>query len=740
MPRITTISVHNSGSREGQGLKRQLFARTLSGCDLLVGPNGAGKTTQGPLAVTAAIEGLAEVPTDTRRPYLGARPLETSITVELDNGDSLTRDLSSTRGKETAHANQRARDLIGIPPTAWDLTDFAMGTDGDRGRILDAVARAGGSLQRWDAETAYGAVESLMIDGQPEGAEHWMEPLATFAAFHRKAPDGATWLKSAESWTVEEQKRTNAEQKAARNHADELGQTVPARVDGSAEKDAVAAGALRAELADIANRDRAVEAVRRHEAEGKRLAEEVKAITAEGKRLAEPLPPLAPVYQERVDEAAAALDQPLEAVDYSALELDIEAAQATHDAAVEARAAMGPKRDEAKREAERTAVMVTTGDATIRALEKAADPDATCTHCGAADPLGLVAELERARTATEEARTDAAAAKDAEAVVLAEYADADLAVRDAHRSLVEARAALTAAKAATPDVKEDRKRALSRARADLEREQGRHEQAEARRKADLEAARQRYARAAAALESWQTSATVNVPDAADPGREQEIRDELSAIESRQASRAARAAHVEQTRRAVERADETRAIWEAVRGMLAAVRQARDDMAAAAYKPIEDAAARLFDGAVGMPQPYFTSTADYGAEVPGRGRVPFHGLSESEQRITAAALVYALAVAADLPVRLVLLDGIEVVQLDHRLPLLGALAAAVKRGDVDNVICTMATAPGEDLTAYQAVEGLTIAEVERADLAEPVMAPTPAVEPEPAPDVSADCPF
>jgi len=64
MTRIASVSVHSSNGGTPAGLKRQLFTLALSGCDLLVGANGAGKTTRGPLAITAALEGLASVPTD----------------------------------------------------------------------------------------------------------------------------------------------------------------------------------------------------------------------------------------------------------------------------------------------------------------------------------------------------------------------------------------------------------------------------------------------------------------------------------------------------------------------------------------------------------------------------------------------------------------------------------------------------------------------------------------------------
>ncbi len=56
------------------------------------------------------------------------------------------------------------------------------------------------------------------------------------------------------------------------------------------------------------------------------------------------------------------------------------------------------------------------------------------------------------------------------------------------------------------------------------------------------------------------------------------------------------------------------------------------------------------------------------------------------------------------------DGLEVVQRDHRAPLLAALARAVVAGLVDNVVATMATAPGEEIGDLYAVDGFTVVEV------------------------------
>jgi len=169
--------------------------------------------------------------------------------------------------------------------------------------------------------------------------------------------------------------------------------------------------------------------------------------------------------------------------------------------------------------------------------------------------------------------------------------------------------------------------------------------------------------------------------------------------------------------------------QSVQALVSALRSALTKMAAASYGPIEAAARRLYDGS-GLPAPYFAGLDDYGADVPGRGRVPFLGLSQAEGNVTAAALVCALAVVSGQPCRLVLLDGIEVMQADHRPLLLAALVRAVERGDVDNVIVTMSTSGKAEVADEQEAEismpGVTIRRVPFVPL------PEVDVEPEPLP--------
>ena len=149
------------------------------------------------------------------------------------------------------------------------------------------------------------------------------------------------------------------------------------------------------------------------------------------------------------------------------------------------------------------------------------------------------------------------------------------------------------------------------------------------------------------------------------------------------------------------------------------------MASAAYRPIHDAARALTSGAPELPQPYFVSPSDYGADVPGKGRIPFPGLGRSAKAITSACLVYALASVSKLPCRIVLLDDLDVVQRSHRAPLLSAFARALKAGLVDNVFVTMATDPGEVVSP---IEGVTIHVVTpQSGAVAPVAAPTTVVK-------------
>lgn len=762
MSHIVSATVASANSRACAGLKSQTFVQHFGGVDLLVGENGAGKTTHGPLAITAGIEGLAERPTDPRRPYVGQPPANTAICLTLDNGATLVRDLSMTRGKSVDEANATARKLIGIPPTAWDLRDFATGTDGDRGAILDAAARAGGAIQAWDMATAIGRVRELHADLMDEKNDPsaWQVPVDQCTRALTAAADGADWLKAAEKWAEAEQVKANAAQKSARAHAEQVAAQAPEKPGHDAAADKARASALHRERAALESsaqdRARALAAMTRHGQEGERLRAALEATKDEGQRLAVVTPaPDATVpadVAQRLAEAQAAMDAPVPPADGSRIpalekaladaEADLEKAYAEADEAGgkivpledAARVTMNAM-DGAQQAVDRAGEAIIAADARVKTLESLST-DGPCANCGDPDPHRHGSALDTARLALEAAKAEAAPLVEALDIARSAHATASQALAEgraaarlaavAYAAPNDARNAARANLAAARDalagheatVKTARQRDLDAARQAVAREEARiarevaaHAAAEAARTEALQAARARYKATAAALAEWTASEAPTVPPEPDAGVLEGIAQELAEIERRTRAMLSWEQAVTAARTAMETADSARLTWESIKALVSACRKARDELASVAYRPTEAAAQGLLRDADGLPMPYFAGPGDYGAIVPGRGRVPFHGLSESEQRITAAALVFALATVAKNPVRVVLLDGIEVVQADHRVPLIRALVRARAEGLVDNVIMTMATAPGEDLAAYR-IDGLTIHEIAR----------------------------
>lgn len=667
MARLLSVHVLPSEPGESAGLKGARFVQEFGACTLLIGPNGAGKTTRGPLSVTAAIEGLASVPTDTRRPYIGGAPLNTMVRLVLDTGAVVERDLSAQRGRAVESADTAARIHVGIPPTSWDLSDFASGTSGDRGRILDAVARAGGTLDGWDAQRCVDWIVAK-IDG----------PVDDLAADLPLVPDGAAWLRAALGWAEKLQTNTNAAQRDAEGAA----RAAAARVTDDGEDVA----ALDRQVDDLVTLLATDGARERHLAEGARLRTALQSARALVERYETPEP--MPAEPMRLDPIAPP-DGP--APDRTAAqEHERGAAAALADIETLYRAASTGLRD-----AER-----------LRAAAEArvvhAD-DTVCIHCGATDPLGR--SLVSARYVEEAAQHAAAAtAYSAEVAALTERGKA---ARETHRLAQQALATVDADRR-TYDA---RVREADSRRIAIEQSARNHEAAvaawsarEVRRAEGLEQARADVLSAQATLADWQSR---DIPAGAPEG----TRDALAALRSRRDAARATGAARAAAEAAWTRYEAARDAWTRARAIVQAVRETRDEMASAAYRPVHDAAQALLAGADGLPLPFFRGPDDFGAIIRGR-RVAYAGLSESEQRITAAALVYALATVARCPVRLVLLDGLEVVQRDHRGPLLAALSRAVQAGLADTVIATMATAPGEDVSDLIQIDGLTVCEVSR----------------------------
>ncbi|RKZ94940.1 MAG: hypothetical protein DRQ40_04815 [Gammaproteobacteria bacterium] len=771
MSKLESVSVHSHGATDG--LKSQTFVQPLTGVDLLVGPNGAGKTTRGPLAITAAIEGLATVPTDPRRPYVGPLPKGAIVTLTTDTGGVLVRDLGISRGAAVDQANGDARHLVGVPPTAWDLRDFASGTDGDRGAILDAVARAGGALEQWSVDMAMKHTSGLLHLALSEDgdAEAWGAPLADCADAFPTAPDGATWLKAAETWAKKEQRTTNAAQKQAGNHLGELTSAAPEPPEGDEKDDAdLRMELLQAEAAANSHQQavtRAKSAAARHAAEGKRLASALASTAAEGKRLsaqqAAPSTEIPDDVVKRLKEAEYEMGRPVPAYDGADPEaLTVEVADA--EAALEAARGDASKAESAWAKAAKAKATKATARAKSQAEEMDAaaklkalnglTTDATCAHCGEGDPLGIGPKMEAAEKAVSMSAKKATA--DEHAFVTATLAaDAAQTASDKIREKVNAAGlVLSASKNAlaiakntsgrhADSVEATRKSALTAAKGAFDREKVRIDReadayaaAEVIRLDGLKAARVRWASTRDARKDWEDSTAPTVPTPPTDDEKASTASELAAVEARLATRTAYAAYIDRVTAASAKFKGASTRWDATRALVKALKQARDDVASAAYAPIAEAARSLLSGASILPQPYFVDPSDYGAEVAGRGRVPYAGLSESEQRITAAALVYALATVAGCPVRIVLLDGLEVVQRDHRSALVSALAQAQLAGHVDSVVLTMAAAPGEDLGEIEGIDGLTVHRIARVS----TVAHVQEVVAEVAPTEAGQCPF
>jgi len=753
MPRITSVSVSpTTPTRPGDGLKGQTFHEHLHGVDVFVGPNGAGKTTRGILSIVSALEGLARTPTDPRRPYLGAsRPENTSVTVETSDGVALVRDLSLVQGRRVAEVDGQARTLIGRLPTSWDLSDWSTGTGGHRGRILDDVARAGGQVERWDADTAQARVREIMT-GDGDDSTVTLDALDACLQVHPTAADGETWIRSALTWATDYATSTNAAQREAEGHHRGMRERAPATPEGDADADAAREDVLQAERAELRSgadlRRDALRKVGQSIQAGERLQGELDRLTAEGKRLAEPLPEpdagpgdealraalerATTIHAEAVADADRARDEHAAA---SAVLPDLVAADQVAALAV---GITGRRRDAAQ--------------AQVEALEGLTVDD-VCAHCGESDPLGIGPRLA-------EARGGLAAALAAHNPAIDAADAADSARVDALKDQTHARITLDAmekaeARAATAlMVADERLRGSGQAR---ERAAARRDAQVQQRARDLAAARSRWSAARAAVDAHAAAhALIVVPEAEDNAeRLAAIGAEIAEIRARAAARASLVLHLAAVEQAAQDYTDARALWGSARALVAALRTSRDELAAAAYAPIHAAARDLLDGAgpAGLPLPYFRGLEDYGAEVKGR-ETPYHALSESEAMITAAALVFALSALSQQPVRMVLLDGLEAVQSDHRGPLLEALVRAQRAGLVDTVVCTMATSADPEAGPVEiatvevdgvAIHGPTYQQSAPPPTARPrVSSARPSPAPAPAgpiaPAQGSDCPF
>ena len=741
MSQITRIALHPLGGGIPTGFGRFAFDERIDPVIVFTGVNGAGKTSRITTLLAAILGGSGTV-TDPIRPFIGATlPQFTGATVETSDG-AWTRDLSAgTRTGASKAASATAAQLVGLPPVSWRLSDWSTAGPTERAATLSAIALAGGAIEAWDAARAQQEVRDLLDAGA--------HPILDEAIrAHPTADTAETWISCALSWAegeVTERGRT-----AGSAHG--TWQTLRAAVQqppAGADKDAARAQALQSERATLTDADAArarIEAEHeRHQKAGEDLATTRDSLRAEYVRLSAltpaPVDRFAALAELRTALAAAEADltAPIPAYDGQDVGALQAAVSAAESALLVAQTAAGEASTKATAARELNAERAQ-AQAALDALRGMSVADANCMHCGHADPLGIGARIEAARVDVE---------RYADAVAGAQRAiDAE---HKAYPALAGAQADLTIARQRVTDsqrapaaheqrVRAARTQAVTVARRAMADEEARaslaateHTAAEKARTDALAACKRRGLTNKAAIEVHARTTLPPIPGPADPARLAAIDLELSEIRARDDARAVHRAAVASVEKAGLNYSAALAEHQSVQALVSALRAARTKMAAASYGPIEAAARRLYEGS-GLPVPYFAGLDNYGADVPGRGRVPFLALSQAEQSLTAAALVCALAVVSGQPCRLVLLDGVEVLQADHRAPLLAALVRAVERGDVDNVICTMSTSGIAEVADVQEAEismpGVTIRRVPFVPLAE--VAPAIEIEPLPLP--------
>ena len=741
MSQITRITLHPLGGGVPSGFGRFAFDETIDPIVVFTGVNGAGKTTR-ITTLLAAILGGAGTNTDPRRPFIGdPLPQFTGATIETTDG-SWTRDLSAgTRTGAAKAASAIAAQLVGLPPVSWRLSDWSTAGPTERAATLSAIAMAGGAIEAWDAARAQQEVRALLDESAHA-------TLTGAIRAHPTADTAETWISCALTWAESELTERGRTATGARGAWKTLQAAVKQPPAGAAQ-DRDRAQALQSERATLADADATrarIEAEHaRHQEAGADMEAQRDQLRAEYLRLSAPTP--APVdrsavladLRARLAAAESELTAPIPAYDgqdVGALHAAVVAAEEALRVARAAAEEAGARATEAReRNAERAQAQ-----AALDALRGLSGADASCMHCGHVDPLGVGARLLAARAEVE---------RYADAVAAAQLAvDAE---RAANTTLAAAGSALTVARQRVADsqrapaaheqrVKATRGQAVTTARRALADEEARatraateHASAEARRAVALADCLARGKATAAQLADHTSRQLPPIPGPADPARLQAIDLELSEIRTRDDARAVHRAAVAAVEKAGLTYSAALAEHQAAQALVSALRAARAKMSSASYGPIEAAARRLYEGS-GLPVPYFAGLDDYGADVPGRGRVPFLALSQAESNVTGAALVCALATVSRQPCRLVLLDGIEVMQADHRPLLLAALVRAVERNDVDNVICTMSTSgKPEDADAQEAeisMPGVTIRRVPFVPLAE--VAPEPEPEPLPVP--------
>lgn len=458
---ITGLRVHSSNGKTPTGFGGFTFEIGYHGVDLFVGENASGKTDRAIRGPVAGIAGLATFAKDDSKPYLENRPENTAITITVQTPTRavpVERDISAQRGKAVTEADAAVKEWIGQLPTSWNLSDFVKATAGDRGKILDAVARAGGAMQSWDQDRAISEVRGLVIaaaedDTDTTAGSPWMQPLQTVVERLTETRSGSDWLQVAEGIAFDLHSDANRQRKISAAHARELRAALPDAPDYDA-------GAVAAERDDLTRRLAAIDAdadlvakaqaaADRHAREGDHLRRAVDAAQQALSDLTPPAPlvddgrvaraedalrgaeaametdipqcPDAPglalqveAARERLEQATAALDAPVPG--YSGPEpaelraaadartTALEEAKAQHVAAQDALAAAAKAVETAEAEgrparqaADEAAATYSQAAARVQTLESLSGADDCCVHCGQVDPLGIAAKLDGAR-------------------------------------------------------------------------------------------------------------------------------------------------------------------------------------------------------------------------------------------------------------------------------------------------------------------------------------------------------
>ena len=747
MSRITNIQVRNAHGKEGDGLKNQMFSETLEGVTLFAGPNGAGKTTR-IFAVLAALDGLATVETDNQRVYLGDLPRDTEVVVSLDSGDELIRDLSLTnREKAFKETDGKAAKMLGKSQVSWDLQSFSKATSSARGKVLDAIARAGGELEEWDANRAQQEVRNLLVMREQPTIQ-----LSRVVQALPRARSGSDWLQAALVWAKKEQQAKNADQRTTEAHVTELGKVKVKPIPGSHGQDEQELSALSERSYGLMRSLEAKsEALESHSQLGASLKDSLTHQKVEGQRLAreEPKPEFDLAYLETsIEDAKRDLEAPIEGIDIGSMDAEIELRKKAVD---ELSSGSAESADSLAEQIKKAGETQQIADALVRDIRNQifkAETQALyiasqCVHCSKANPLGLIAPaefyvaLEEARQARDTATSD----RDRILLSLQEAQRREDKLKDAHGLLAYAEARKEEAIKGRSGAFKKAEERLRQARVSAENALKAWEEREASRKERLSRARAEYLATLEKLKAWETTPAPDLGDV-DPDAISKLEAEAAIIKARIAQRQEQKALINSIKSAVNRADEAKEAWKEVKQLSAAISDAIDALAAAAHKPINDAAQALMADDK-LPTPFFHNADRYGAIVGGI-EVPYHALGGAEKVITTAAVVFALSAVSRQPCKIVMLDELNVVQNSHRMALLRALVSAQRRGAVDTVICTMQTEQAE--IPEMGIDGLQVVMLEKSERSrvsyreiEPTIEPPIMSEPEKVVRQD-DCPF